>query len=299
MELTKADKEALAKMPDGWFEATNLSCQITRPWYRCDRLHKAGALEFRVVGQFPDLLAEYRKTSGLLTSDARYTPILPIPDVALVDNAEQRTPLVLVLDSSGSMEGAPIDQLNKGLQLLEKELKGDAIAAKRVRVLIVQLGGKDEARIVANWRDAMDFEAPKLVANGTTPTGQAVDLALKNIEDEKQRFKQAGVAYTRPWMFLMSDGAPTDLWKNAAERCCDAETSNKVAIFPIAVGEEADTKTLGQFSSKGLAAVKQLDGLRFRELFLWLSASMKVVSHSAPGGKVQLPPIDTWTQGST
>lgn len=46
-----------------------------------------------------------------------------IPDVALVDNSEQRTPLVLVLDRSGSMAGAPIDQLNQGLQLLEQELK--------------------------------------------------------------------------------------------------------------------------------------------------------------------------------
>lgn len=48
---------------------------------------------------------------------------LMIPDVALVDNSEQRTPLILVLDSSGSMYGQPIQQLNEGLKLLEQELK--------------------------------------------------------------------------------------------------------------------------------------------------------------------------------
>ena len=53
-----------------------------------------------------------------------------IPDVALVDNTEQRTPLVLVLDRSGSMAGDPIIQLNEGLKVLEQELKSDAIAAK-------------------------------------------------------------------------------------------------------------------------------------------------------------------------
>ena len=65
-----------------------------------------------------------------------------IPDVQLVDNSEQRTPLVLVLDCSGSMDGAPIQQLNQGLKLLEQELKGDAIAAKRVRLLVVRRSGR-------------------------------------------------------------------------------------------------------------------------------------------------------------
>jgi uncharacterized protein YegL len=218
-----------------------------------------------------------------------------IPDVALVDNTEQRTPLVLVLDRSGSMGGAPIEQLNEGLRVLEQELKGDAIASKRVRLLLITYGGADHADVASDWIDAMDFAAPTLSANGTTPTGQAVDAALARIEAEKQQFKNAGVAYTRPWLFLMSDGQPTDAWQGAAERCRQAEAANKVAVFPIAVGDGADAAVLGQFSSKGEAAVKRLNGLRFQELFLWLSASMKVVSQAKPGGQVQLPAADTWS----
>ena len=219
-----------------------------------------------------------------------------IPDVALVDNSEQRTPLVLVLDRSASMSGRPIEQLNAGLQLLDQELKEDPIAAKRVRVLVIEFGDYDQACVVSEWQDAMDFVPPVLEANGTTPMGQAVDLALTCIEEEKERFRDAGVAYTRPWMFLMSDGAPTDAWEDAAARCRDAQVANKVATFLIAVGRSADTNTMAQFSSAGMAAVKRLDGLRFKELFLWLSASMKAVSQSTPGGTVQLPPTDTWSQ---
>jgi uncharacterized protein YegL len=226
-----------------------------------------------------------------------------IPDVALVDNTEQRTPLVLVLDRSRSMLGAPIDQLNAGLKLLEAELKADAIASKRVRLLVVQFGGGDVAEVVGDWQDAMDFVPPVLEANGTTPTGAAIDLALARIEDEKLHFRSAGVAYTRPWLFLMSDGQPTDPWEPAAERCRFAEQGNKVAVFPIyvgnpalpkAVGDEA-VETLGQFCTRGAGAVRELHGLRFRELFLWLSASMKVVSQSRPGGHAQLPPVDSWS----
>lgn len=217
-----------------------------------------------------------------------------IPDVALVDNTEQRTPLVLVLDCSGSMGGAPVQQLNEGLQLLETELKNDLIAAKRVRVLVVQYGGFDDAKVVDDWRDAMDFTAPRLQANGTTPLGHAVELALDEIEGEKGRFRQAGVAYTRPWLFLMSDGLPTDQWEAAAARCRQAEEANQVAVFPIAVGE-ADESVLGQFSRNGVRGVKRLQGLQFRELFLWLSASMQVVSQSVPGGQAQLPSTDSWS----
>ena len=102
-----------------------------------------------------------------------------IPDVALVDNTEQRTPLVLVLDCSGSMAGQAIQQLNEGLRVLEQELKADAIASKRVRLLLVEYGGLDQVNVPSEWQDAMDFVAPELEANGTTPTGQAVDVALQ------------------------------------------------------------------------------------------------------------------------
>ena len=222
-----------------------------------------------------------------------------IPDVALVDNTEQRTPLVLVLDCSGSMAGESISQLNEGMRVLEQELKDDAIAAKRVRVLVIRFGGLDTAEVVGDWRDVMDFLPETLSAMGTTPTGQAVDLALAKIEEEKANFKQAGIAYTRPWLFLMSDGQPTDDYQGAAERCRQAEQANKVAVFPIAVGGGAHVDVMGQFSNKGAAAVKRLDGLKFKELFMWLSASMKVVSQSRPGGQVQLPSADTWSNAPT
>ena len=128
-----------------------------------------------------------------------------IPDVALVDNTEQRTPLVLVLDRSGSMGGAPIEQLNEGLQLLEQELKNDVIAAKRVRILIVTLGDFDEATIVGDWCDAMDFTAPTLEANGTTPTGQGVEIALAEIEDEERWAALADMDICKKWWAHMRE----------------------------------------------------------------------------------------------
>ena len=215
-----------------------------------------------------------------------------IPDVSLVDNAEERLPLVLVLDCSASMEGEKIAELQRGLEALKQDLNQDAKAARSVRILIVAFGGNDEV-FVGAWQDVMDFVAPKkLKAHGKTPTGPAMMCALQEVENEKVRLRQHGIAYKRPLIYLMSDGEPTDEWEHAAEQCRVAEESRKAAIFSIAVGDDANHDILGEFSPR---PPLQLQGLKFKELFLWLSQSVKAVSRGVQGQAVQLPPTASWS----
>ena len=108
-----------------------------------------------------------------------------IPYVEFADNANERTPCVLVLDCSGSMRGEPIKQLNAGLKALEKELKEDIDASSRVQLLSIKAFGKDEAVISSDWIDAMNFTAPTMEAGGLTPLGKAMELALQKIEEQK------------------------------------------------------------------------------------------------------------------
>jgi uncharacterized protein YegL len=92
----------------------------------------------------------------------------------------------------------------------------------------------------------------------------------------------------------MSDGEPTDHWEPAAAEARAAEAANKVVIFPIGVGE-ADLECLGQFS---IRTAVRLRGLKFRELFLWLSASVKTASVSVKGEEVALPSPAGWATAS-
>jgi uncharacterized protein YegL len=193
------------------------------------------------------------------------------------------------------MEGERIRLLNAGLKALEEDLKSDPIAAKRGRVLVITYGGDDQVEI-APWQDAMDFSAPVLTANGRTPMAAAVVAALDAIEAQKVEMRAAGVSYKRPIMMLMSDGNPTDEWESVAERCRAAEEAKHVNVMAIAVGEEADKDVLDQFSVK--QAVK-LDGLKFKELFVWLSQSVRAVSRATKGEIAQLPSTSGWTQIET
>lgn len=218
-----------------------------------------------------------------------------IPDVSLVDNSDERAPLVLVIDCSGSMDGRPMQMLNAGLKALETELKSDPITAKRCRVLFIGFGMNDDVK-ADEWQDAMDFIAPELEASGTTPTGAAVRTALDAIEIQKEEMRSAGVSYKRPIMMLMSDGEPTDDWESAAAECRAAEAAHKVTVMAIAVGDDANMDILGQFSSKG---AKRLDGLKFKELFVWLSRSVRAVSQAVKGEAAQIPATDSWSSAGT
>lgn len=213
-----------------------------------------------------------------------------IPDVALQDNTEERTPLVLVLDCSGSMEGDNIKRLNDGLKLLETDMKNDPTTSMRGRVRVIEFSGDDEVRS-SLWQDAIDFKAPTLVASGRTPTGAAITSALADIEAIKAELKSAGIPCKRPILMLLSDGVATDDWERAAEACKLAEANNKVTVFAIGVGDDADMNQLGRFSTKG---AMELKATNFKELFVWLSASVKSVSTTAKDTQAQLPSIASW-----
>ncbi len=216
-----------------------------------------------------------------------------IPYVEFADNANERTPCVLVLDCSGSMRGEPIKQLNIGLKALEKELKEDIDASSRVQLLIIKAFGKDEIEISADWIDAMNFTAPEMVAGGLTPLGKAMETALKKIEEQKDLYDNCGITSKRPWIFLISDGEPTDYdWESIAKKCCEAQEHKKVIVHTVGT-EGANLDKLGKFS---VIKPKRLSGLKFTEFFLWLSRSVSCISIAAPNASDLLDDTGNWDE---
>ncbi|MBQ4399759.1 MAG: VWA domain-containing protein [Alphaproteobacteria bacterium] len=214
-----------------------------------------------------------------------------IPYVEFADNANERTPCVLVLDCSGSMRGEPIKQLNAGLIALEKELKEDIDASSRVQLLIVKASGTDDVTIESDWTDAMNFTAPVMEAGGLTPLGKAMEVALQKIEKQKCLYDSCGITSKRPWIFLISDGEPTDYgWEEAAETCRYAQKNKKVVIHAIGT-QGANLDKLAKFS---LLPPKRLTGLKFTEFFLWLSRSVSCISKAAPNANNYMDYIRFW-----
>ena len=208
----------------------------------------------------------------------------------LINNPSPRCPVVLVLDTSGSMAGEPIEQLNAGAQLFIDEVKGDDLARWSVDLAVFAAGGEVECLLDFTSIEQIGGISP-MHASGTTPLGEATQLAISRLEARKAEYRHAGVPYYQPWLVIISDGVPTDDWKESANRAHKLSSERKLVSIPIGVGD-ADMDVLSAFSSKPAIS---LDGLKFREFFLWLSASMSRVSASTSSdAAVQLPSIDSW-----
>jgi len=203
-------------------------------------------------------------------------------------NPEPRCPCILLLDVSGSMNGRPLQELNAGLTTFKDELASDALAMKRVEVGIVTFG---PVKIETAFTGASTFYPPTLQAQGDTPMGAAILQALSMIRDRKQDYKANGIAYYRPWVFLITDGGPTDSWQAAAEAIREGEASKQFAFFAIGV-KGANMDVLRQISSA--REPLSLEGLQFREMFRWLSSSLRSVSRSTPNTEVALEPPKGW-----
>lgn len=208
--------------------------------------------------------------------------------VEFAENPEPRCPCVLLLDTSGSMQGQPIQALNEGLRTFKESLNQDPLAARRVEVAIVAFN--NEVSVVEDFVTADQFTPPVLTAGGQTFMGSAINRALDLLQARKTQYRTHGISYYRPWVFLITDGEPQgespDEIVRASNRIRTEEDNKRVAFFAVGV-EGANMTKLESYVRR---PPMRLIGLNFREMFVWLSASMQKVSQSQLDEQVLLPP---------
>lgn len=215
--------------------------------------------------------------------------MLNIRKKELISNPAARVAVCLVLDTSGSMSGAPIDELNKGVKLFIDAIKNDDIAKYAAEVAIVTFGG--DVEVYSDFQNIENFSFRDFYASGGTPMEEAVLQALDLLETRKKEYVDAGVDYYQPWMVIMSDGQPDYPPNQSSQMTYDMASKRKLSCFQLGIGDQADMQTLAKFSPRKPLRLK---GLNFEGFFEWLSKSIQAVSQSRVGDEVKLPPVDDW-----
>lgn len=209
--------------------------------------------------------------------------------IEFAENPEPRCACVLLLDTSGSMGGTPIQELNASLGEFKNALAKDSQASARVEVAMVTFG-EGGVKVAQEFVSAGDFTPAPLVAGGSTPLGEALNKALDLVADRKATYKANAIDYYRPWIILITDGAPTDsgAWEGAAARLRAEESRKGVLCWCFGV-DNAETGVLKQIAPERSYLLQEYAG-SFGKIFRWVSSSMARVSQSTPGDQVPLEP---------
>lgn len=208
----------------------------------------------------------------------------------IMNQGEKHIACVLLVDTSSSMSGSAIEELNQGLQEFAMALQEDDKAYGCADVCVISFD--TSVNTVVPFCPAADYHAPRLTAYGLTAMNEAIITGLDAIEIRKQEYKNVGVDYWRPWIFLLTDGYPTDdnLAADARRRLQEALQGNKVNFFPMGIGE-ANIDVLRSYTiNGGSGIVLRASKNNFKEAFVWLSKSMVVASNSNTGTNQITPP---------
>lgn len=218
-------------------------------------------------------------------------------------STKKRLPICFCLDVSGSM-CAPtrsgrnrIEELNDAFSKFITAMKANEDVASSADIAIVTFGGK--AKILKNFGPLSDIDAPKIEVNkrSLTPMGEAIQVALKLLEIRKNGYKDKGIKYFQPWLVVLTDGEPEgeDANENmeiAIGQATELEASNKLVVFNIGIGADANLDILRKLSVKRESPIS-VDETNLAELFSFLgSSSESVVSGGDTDilyGKEQMP----------
>jgi uncharacterized protein YegL len=160
---------------------------------------------------------------------------------------------VLLLDTSGSMGSRknpsdPISKLNDGLKRFADDLKEDRRAAASVDLSIITFGGVvDHA---SDFVQARQFNPPSFDGSGGTPMGEAIEQALFKLRERKDFYKQRGENHFRPWLFLLTDGEPTDDVSGAKRMLQENYDAKGMTFFSVGVGDEVNFDILRDICPK-------------------------------------------------
>ena len=202
----------------------------------------------------------------------------------------RKLPVYLLLDTSGSMMGEPIEAVKNGMNHLTEALRQDPYALETAHLSVITFDSS--ARQVVPMSDLTSFTPPSISAGGSTCLGAALDLVAKKIDTEVTKTTADTKGDWKPMIFVMTDGGPTDDWRRGLAEFKKRKTG---VVVGCAAGPAADTSVLKEIT-ENVVSLDVADSASLKAFFRWVSASISMGSikidakGAEVGGLNELPP---------
>ena len=201
---------------------------------------------------------------------------------------ERHFAVTFLLDTSGSMGGEPIQRLNDGLNGLVRSLQSDD-NADIIDIAVITFGGSVNVTMPHTpiSRIEADFN---LSASGLTPMGEGLLKAAEITNERRRLYNANGVMTFKPWIFMITDGEPTDSIESAKQELMKLQDNDKLKLWILGI-PGYDKEPLKGLTKDGL--ILELLDFDLKTALNWVNKSMANVSHSAPGEMPKMAPLES------
>lgn len=201
----------------------------------------------------------------------------------------RRLPVYLLIDTSGSMKGEPIESVKVGLEAMIASLRQDPFALESVNISIITFDSSVKQLLPLTELEYLQL--PEIVTPDSGPThlGAALELLCKVVDKEVQLSTPERKGDWMPLLFIMTDGKPSDI---QLYNLIIPEVKKKhfASIIACAAGMHARTEPLKLLTDQ-VYSLDTVDSSTFKQFFKWVSDSIGVGNRSiGAADELILPP---------
>lgn len=201
----------------------------------------------------------------------------------------RRLPVYLLIDTSGSMNGEPIESVKVGLEAMVSSLRQDPFALESVNISIITFDR--EVKVLLPLTPIEELQLPDITTpdSGPTFTGAALELLCKQVDKEVSLSTPEKKGDWMPLLFLMTDGKPSDILLYN-QMVSEVKKRHFASIIACAAGMHAKVEPLKLIANQ-VVSLDTVDSSTFKQFFKWVSESIGIGNRSIGASKeLILPP---------